>query len=78
MVPVGYNFMLNGDCILKSQGFVYLGLPIGSVDFVEEFYLEKMRSCEKALYSMKNIGCNPYSRWVHIQTVLQVDPEIWL
>jgi len=26
MVPVGYNFMLNGDCIPKSQGFFYLGL----------------------------------------------------
>jgi len=60
MVPVEYNFMLNGERIPKSQGFVYLGLPIGGVDFVEEFYLEKMRSCEKALYSMKNIGCNPY------------------
>jgi hypothetical protein len=55
MVPVGYNFMLNGECIPKSHGFVYLGLPIGGVDFVEEFYLEKMRSCEK---TMKNIGCN--------------------
>ncbi len=34
MVPVGYNFMLNGECIPKSQAFVYLGLPIGGVVFV--------------------------------------------
>ncbi len=27
---------------------------------MERFYLQKMRSCEKAFYSMKNIGCNPY------------------
>jgi len=58
VVPVDYDFVLYGDRIPKSEGFVYLGLPIGGVEFVEDFYLGKMRSCEKTLYSMKNIGCN--------------------
>jgi len=40
--------------------FFLPGTAIGGVDFVEDIYLEKMRSCEKVLYSMKNIGCNPY------------------
>jgi len=59
VMPVDYDFILYGNCIPKSKGFVYLGLPIGGIEFVEDFYLGKMRSCEKTLYSMKNIGCNP-------------------
>ncbi len=57
VVPVDYDSMLYGDRIPKSEGFIYLGLSIGGVEFVED--LGKMRSCEKILYSTKNIGCNP-------------------
>ncbi len=54
-----YEFILNGGSIPKSEGFIYLGLPVGTEAFVEAFYNEKMSKCEKALYSLKNIGCNP-------------------
>ncbi len=33
--------------------------------FVENFYLEKISNCEKALYSLKNIGCNPHKLHPH-------------
>jgi len=52
-MPVDYDFTLYGNCIPKPKGFVYLGLPIGGIEFVEDFYLGKMRSCEKTLYSGK-------------------------
>jgi len=55
--PVDYEFILNGGSIHKSEGFIYLGLPVGTEAFVEAFCNEKMSKCEKALYSLKNIGC---------------------
>ena len=46
---VDYEFLMNGSCVLKSEGFFYLGLPVGKEAFVENFYNEKMSKCEKAL-----------------------------
>ena len=54
-----FDFVLAGGSIPKKDGFIYLGLPVGCNAFVESFYCDKMTSCEKALYSLKNIGCNP-------------------
>jgi hypothetical protein len=55
-----HDFILNGDCVPRTEGFVYLGLPVGTEEFVEAFYSNKMTKCERALYSLKNIGCNPH------------------
>jgi len=55
---VDYEFILNTGSIPKSEGFIYLGLPVGTEAFVEAFYNKKMSKCEKSLYSLKNICCN--------------------
>ncbi len=38
--PVHYEFFLNGSRIPKSEGFIYLGLPVGTEAFVKTFYSE--------------------------------------
>ena len=40
-----------------SNGFVYLGLPIGNDNYIENYFAEKMKKCEKALYSLRFLGC---------------------
>ena len=50
-----------GDCIiLVSNGFIYLGLPIGSKYYVEEYFCNKMSNCEKSFYSLRAVGCCTY------------------
>jgi hypothetical protein len=53
------DFKLGDSVIPKSDGFIYLGLPIGDDIFVEKFFLEKFRKCEKSLYSLRALGCKP-------------------
>ena len=40
--------------IPKSNAFVYLGLPIGNGKYIENYFAEKMKKCEKAL---RFLGC---------------------
>ena len=54
-----YVFKLSGTPIPRTDGFVYLGLPVGDAKYVENFYSDRMTKCEKALYSLKSIGCSP-------------------
>ena len=58
--PVG-DFKLGQVSIIRSEGFIYLGLPIGDEKFIERFVSDKFRNCEKSLYSLRVIGCKPNS-----------------
>ena len=51
------NFFLENAPIPTSNGFVYLGLPIGNDNYIENYFAEKMKKCEKALYSLRFLGC---------------------
>ena len=51
------NFELGNVPIPTSNGFVYLGLPIGDDKFSENFFMEKMKKCEKSLFSLRFLGC---------------------
>ena len=42
-----------------TQGFLYLGLPVGNQDYIEEFFDEKMRRVEKSFFSLRGLGCKP-------------------
>jgi hypothetical protein len=42
---------------VASNGFIYLGLPIGNSKFVEDFFINKMRKVEKSMYSLRSLGC---------------------
>ena len=50
-------FKLGNSYISESSGFIYLGLPISDVGFVEQFFMEKIGRCERSLYSSRSIGC---------------------
>ena len=51
------RFFINDVEIPKSNGLIYLGLPIGDVKFTEEFFNEKMSKVEKSLHSLRTLGC---------------------
>lgn len=51
------QFHMNGTYIPKSDGFIYLGLPIGNQAYIEYFFNGKMVKCEK--YSLGTLGCHP-------------------
>jgi len=51
------KFILNGNIIPNVSGFIYLGLPVGSYDFINEFLEKKWKSVEKSLYSLYGLGC---------------------
>ena len=53
------TFVLGGKPIPSSSGFIYLGLLIGDARYVEEFYLKCMSKAERAMYSLKPLGCCP-------------------
>ena len=57
--PPVIDFKLGTSSIPKSEGFIYLGLPIGNDGFIENFILSKFKKCEKALYSLRSLGCKP-------------------
>jgi len=50
-------FVMNGIRIPQVSGIIYLNLPIGDKAFVEEFFINKMAKVEKALYSLRSLGC---------------------
>ena len=53
------DFELGGSNIPRSKGFIYLGLPIGGDKFTEDHFSDNFRKCEKALYSLRVLGCKP-------------------
>jgi len=50
------DFSLSGGFLRKVENFEYLGLPIGSRRYVDEFFEAKFRSVEKAFFSIRRIG----------------------
>ncbi|CAF0857609.1 unnamed protein product [Brachionus calyciflorus] len=53
------NFSLNGNIIPNVSGFIYLGLPIGSNEFLYDFLEKKWKSVEKSMFSLYGLGCKP-------------------
>jgi hypothetical protein len=51
------TFVMNGIKIPQVKGFIYLGLPIGDKDFIEQYFSNKMAKVEKSLYSLRSLGC---------------------
>ena len=43
----------------KVSGFVYLGLPVGSQDYINEFLESKWKCVVKSMYSLYGLGCKP-------------------
>ena len=50
------TFKLCGEELRRTEGFIYLGLPIGGVNYVNKYWQNKFRNVEKALFSLRNIG----------------------
>ncbi|CAF1095476.1 unnamed protein product [Brachionus calyciflorus] len=53
------RFILNGNIIPNVSGLIYLGLPVGSYEFINEFLEKKWKSVEKSLYCLYDLGCKP-------------------
>ena len=51
------DIVIQEKILPKSDGFIYLGLPIGNEKFIWEFLETKMRKCERAFYSLRGLGC---------------------
>ena len=45
--------------IPNGDGCIYLGLPLGKKEFIEEFVDNKWKSVEKSFYSLYGMGCKP-------------------
>ena len=48
--PPIINFKLGTSGIPKSEGFMYLGLPIGNHGFIVNFIISKFKKCESSLF----------------------------
>ena len=54
------DFYLNGIKVQKVHSLVYLGLPIGDHVFKENYWDEKFKKVQKALYSLNGVGCRAF------------------
>ena len=54
------EFYLNGSKIQQTENMIYLGLPIGGHKFKENYWDEKIKKVQKALYSLNGVGCRAY------------------
>jgi hypothetical protein len=54
---VRYN--LNQSTIPRVDGMVYLGLPIGDQQYVDNFFTAKFGKVERSMYSLRLMGCKP-------------------
>jgi hypothetical protein len=52
---------MNNIPLEKSQGFIYLGLPIGNRKYKNEFLENRFKKVEKSFYSLYSLGCKPYA-----------------
>ena len=75
-----------GNIIIPStstNGFIYLGLPIGDDNYIQECFSNKMSKCERSLYSLRFSGCrfymlNPKSiAFIYKQYCQSINHEIW-
>ncbi|CAF0872988.1 unnamed protein product [Brachionus calyciflorus] len=53
------DFTLGNTSIPQQDGIIYLGLPLGDEDYINNFINEKMRDVEKSMFSLYPIGCKP-------------------
>ena len=51
------KFLINLDELSHVDSLVYLGLPIGGRDVIEEYWENKLNKVVKAFYSLHSIGC---------------------
>ena len=50
---------MNNLFIPRVKSLIYLGLPIGDVQFKETLIQDKFKKCEKSFYSLYGLGCKP-------------------
>ncbi len=50
-------FKMDDVVIHNTDGFIYLGLPIGNTEFTENFFCCKMSKVETTMYSLRSLGC---------------------
>ncbi|RNA24432.1 hypothetical protein BpHYR1_038884 [Brachionus plicatilis] len=57
---VSRDFYLSGIKVQKVNSLFYLGLPIGDHVFKENYWDEKFKKVQKALYSLNGVGCRAF------------------
>ena len=56
--PAGASFIVNETVIPSTDiGFIYLGMPIGTHNFVADHFNCKFAKVERSFYSLRGIGC---------------------
>ncbi len=53
--------VMNGIPIEQQDSMIYLGLPLGSNNFISEFFDKNMSKSERAFYSLYGLGCRPFA-----------------
>ena len=53
-----HSLSLHGKPLAYTDGFVYLGLPIGNDSYVREFIDSKFNKCTRTFYSQSCFGCH--------------------
>ena len=53
------DFFIDGERIPNVKAFIHLGLPIGNVKDVFNFFDDKIKKVERSFYSLYSIGCRP-------------------
>jgi len=74
---------MGNNSIPQQNGIIYLGLPSGDKDYINNFKDEKIRNVEKSLFSLYPIGCKPRcmkptTSFFIIQEILPIDPKIFI
>ncbi|CAF0738373.1 unnamed protein product [Brachionus calyciflorus] len=54
------DFFFNESKISIADESIYLGLPIGSHKYLENYWNEKNKKVQKSLYSLNGIGCRAF------------------
>lgn len=52
-------FVMNNKVIPGKEGIIYLGLPLGSQEYINDYLDDKMRKVEKSFFSLYSLGCKP-------------------
>ena len=56
--PDGAHFLANGHPIpTVESGFIYLGMPIGHLNYVADYFSAKLSRVEKSFYMLRGLGC---------------------
>ena len=60
------KLFLSGQEIPSVDGFIYLGLPVGNLNYLKEYFDEKMKKIE-TFFSLRGLGCKPVA--LHPKTI---------